>query len=57
MILGFMELFSLRKMRRICPQHHGPGPPAPAHASTDFIKRQSLASGSTAWIESSEPVS
>jgi hypothetical protein len=52
-----MELFSLRKIRRICPQHRGPGPPAPAHGSTDFIKRQSLASELMARIESSEPVS
>jgi hypothetical protein len=36
---GFMELFSIRKIRRICPQHHGPGPPALAHESTDFIKK------------------
>jgi hypothetical protein len=41
-----VELFSLRKIRRICPQHRGPGPPAPAHGSTNFIKRRSLASGS-----------
>jgi hypothetical protein len=47
-ILRFMELFSLRKIHRICPQHRGPGPPAPAHGSTDFIKRRSLATGSTA---------
>jgi hypothetical protein len=57
LFLGFMELFFLRKIRRICPQHRGPGPPAPAHGSTDFIKRRSLASGSTARFESSEPVS
>jgi hypothetical protein len=25
--LGFMELFSLRKICRICPQHRGSGPP------------------------------
>jgi hypothetical protein len=55
--LGFMKLFSLRKIRRICPQHRGLGPPAPAHRSTDFIKCRSLASGSMAQIESSEPVS
>jgi hypothetical protein len=37
--------------------HCGPSPPALAHGSMDFIKRQSLAFGSTARIESSEPVS
>jgi hypothetical protein len=52
-----MELFSLRKIRRICPQHRGPGPPAPAHGSTDFIKRWSLAIGSTARIKPIESVS
>jgi hypothetical protein len=52
-----MELFSLRKIRRICPRGSGPGLPASAHGSTDFIKRRSLASGSTAQIEPSEPVS
>jgi hypothetical protein len=35
--LGFIELFSLRKIRRICPWHRVPGPPASAHRSTDFI--------------------
>jgi hypothetical protein len=53
----FMELFSLRKICRICPQHCGPDPLSPAHGPTDFIKRRSLVSGSMAWIESSEPVS
>jgi hypothetical protein len=52
-----MELFSLRKIRRICPQHRGPGPPAPAHGSTDFIKCRLLASVSMARIESIKPVS
>jgi hypothetical protein len=52
-----MKLFFLRKIHRICPRHHEPCPSAPAHGSTDFIKRWSLASGSTAQIESSEPVS
>jgi hypothetical protein len=33
------------------------GSPAVAHESTDFIKRWSLASGSTAQIKSSESVS
>jgi hypothetical protein len=55
--LGFMELFSLRKIRRICPQHHGPGPPVPAHGSTDFVKRQPLATGSMAQIKPIESVS
>jgi hypothetical protein len=55
--LGFTELFSLRKIRRMCPQHRGPGPPAPPYGSTDFIKHRSLASRSTTRIESSEPVS
>jgi hypothetical protein len=55
--LGFMELFSLRKICRICPQHRGPGPPAPAHGSTDFIKRWPLATESTARIKPIESVS
>jgi hypothetical protein len=41
----------------MCPQHRRSGPPMSAHGSTDFIKRRPLASGSTARIESSEPVS
>ncbi len=52
-----MELFSLRKIRRICPQHRGPDPPSPAQGPTDFIKCQPLVSGSMARIESSESVS
>jgi hypothetical protein len=52
-----MELFSLRKIRRICPRHCRPGPPAPAHGSTDFIKRWSLATGSTALIKPIKSVS
>jgi hypothetical protein len=52
-----VELFSLRKIRRICPQHRGPDPPSPAHGPTNFIKRWSLVFGSTARIESSESVS
>jgi hypothetical protein len=52
-----MKLFSLRKIRRICPQHRGPDPPSPAHGPTDFIKRRPLVSGSMAQIESSEAVS
>jgi hypothetical protein len=54
---GFMELFSLRRIRRICPQHRGPGPPMPVHGSTNFIKRRSLASGSTTQLDPSEPLS
>jgi hypothetical protein len=52
-----MELFSLRKIYRIYPQHRGPDPPSPAHRPTDFIKCRPLVSGSTARIESSESVS
>jgi hypothetical protein len=52
-----MELFSLRKIRRICPQHRVPGPPVSAHGSTDFIKHRSLATGSTTQIKLIESVS
>jgi hypothetical protein len=52
-----MELFFLRKICRICPQHRGPDPPSPAHGPTDFIKCRLLVSGSMARIESSESVS
>jgi hypothetical protein len=52
-----MELFSLRKIRRICPQHHGPDPPSPAHGRMDFIKHRPLVFGSTTRIESSESIS
>jgi hypothetical protein len=52
-----MELFSLRKIHRICPRHRGLGPPPLAHGSTDFIKRRSLVTGSTAQIKLIEPVS
>jgi hypothetical protein len=52
-----MELFSIRKIRRICPQYRGRGPLSLAHGSMDFIKCRSLVSGSTARIESSESVS
>jgi hypothetical protein len=52
-----MELFSLRKICRICPRHRGPGPPAPAHGSTDFIKCWSLATGLTTRIKLSKSVS
>jgi hypothetical protein len=55
--LGFMELFSLRKIHRICPRHRGPGPPVPAHGSMEFIKRLSLATGSTAQIKPFKSVS
>jgi hypothetical protein len=55
--LGFIKLFSLRKIRTICPQHRGPDPPSPTHGPMDFIKRQLLVSGLTAQIESSESVS
>jgi hypothetical protein len=52
-----MELFSLRKIHRICPHHRGPGPLAPAHGSTDFIKRRPLASESMAQIKPIESIS
>jgi hypothetical protein len=52
-----MELFYLRKIRRICPQHRGPGPPVPAHGSMDFIKCWALATGSTAQIKPIESAS
>jgi hypothetical protein len=52
-----MELFFLRKIRKICPQHREPDPSSPAHRPTDFIKRRLLLSGSTTRIESSESVS
>jgi hypothetical protein len=55
--LGFMELFSLRKIHRICPRYRGPGPLAPAHGSTNFNKCRSLASESTTQIKPSESVS
>jgi hypothetical protein len=54
---GFMELFSLRKIHRICPRYRGPGPPALAHGSMDFIKHQLLVTGSTAQIKPIEQVS
>jgi hypothetical protein len=52
-----MELFSLRKIHRICPWHCGPGPPAPAHGSMNLIKRRPLATRSTAQIKQIELVS
>jgi hypothetical protein len=52
-----MQLFSLRKIHRICPRHRGPGPPALAHRSIDFIKRWPLATGSIARIKPIESVS
>jgi hypothetical protein len=45
------------KIHRICPHNPGLSPSSSAHGSTDFIKRWSLASGSMAWIKSSESVS
>jgi hypothetical protein len=54
--LRFVELFSLRKISRICPQHRGSGPPAPAHGSMDFIKCQSLVTRSMAQIKPIEPI-
>jgi hypothetical protein len=55
-IFGIYGIIFLKKIHRICPQHRGSGPPAPIHGSTDFIKRRSLASGSTSQIESNEPI-
>jgi hypothetical protein len=52
-----MNLFSLREIRRICPQDYGPGAPASAHGSTGFIKCRPLVTGSTARIKPSEPLS
>jgi hypothetical protein len=52
-----MELFSLRKIRRICPRHSGSGPLVSAHRSTDFIKRWPLATGTMAQIKPIELVS
>jgi hypothetical protein len=49
--LRFMELFSFKKIRRICPRYHGPGPLVPAHGSMDFIKRRSLVTGLTTQIK------
>jgi hypothetical protein len=48
--LGFIELFSLRKIRRIYP-------PTPAHGSMDFIKCWPLATGSMARIKPIESAS
>jgi hypothetical protein len=52
-----MELFSLRKIRRIYPRHRRPGPPAPTHGSTDFIKHCPLATGLTTRIKPIESAS
>jgi hypothetical protein len=52
-----MELFSLRKIRGICPRGYGPGPLVLAHGSMDFIKCRSLATRSTARIKPVESVS
>jgi hypothetical protein len=54
---GFMKLFFLRKIHRIYPRHRGLGPLAPAHGSTDLIKRRSLTTGSMAQIKPIESVS
>jgi hypothetical protein len=55
--LRFMELFFLRKIRKICPRGCGPGLPASAHRSTDFIKHRPLFTGSTTRIKSIESIS
>jgi hypothetical protein len=55
-IFGIYGIIFLKKIHRICPQHRGPGPPALAHVSTDFIKRRSLVTGSTAQIKPIKPV-
>jgi hypothetical protein len=55
--LGFMELFSLRKIHRICPRGCGPGLPASAHGSMNIIKCRPLAFRSMAQIEPGEPLS
>jgi hypothetical protein len=52
-----MELFSIRKIHRICRRGCGSGPSASAHGSTNFIKRRLLATGSMAWIKPIESVS
>jgi hypothetical protein len=52
-----MELFSLRKIHKICLRGCGPGPLVSAHGSTNFIKRRPLATGLTAQIKPSESVS
>jgi hypothetical protein len=56
-IFGIYGIIFLKKIRRICSRQRGSGPPVPAHGSTDIIKHWSLAFGSMAQIESSEPVS
>jgi hypothetical protein len=45
-IFGIYGIIFLKKIHRIYPHHRGPGPPAPAHGSMNFIKRRSLATGS-----------
>jgi hypothetical protein len=52
--LEFSVLFYYRKICGIGLQPHGPGPWAPAHESTDLIKRRPLATGSMAWIKPSK---
>jgi hypothetical protein len=57
MIFRIYGIIVLKKICRICPRHCGPGPPALDHRSTDFIKRQSLATISMAQIKPIESVS
>jgi hypothetical protein len=56
-IFGVYGIIFLKKIRRIYPRHCGPGPPTSAHESTDFIKRWSLATRSTAQIKPIESAS
>jgi hypothetical protein len=55
-IFRIYGIIFLKKICRICPRHRGPGPPAPAHRSTYFNKRQSLVTGSAAQIKPIELV-
>jgi hypothetical protein len=56
-IFGIYGIIFLKKIRRICPRHCGPGPPVSAHGSTNFIECRSLATRSMAQIDPSETVS
>jgi hypothetical protein len=56
-IFGIYGIIFLKKIRRICPQHHGLGPPAPAHGSMNFIKCRSLVTRSMTQIKPIELVS
>jgi hypothetical protein len=56
-IFGVYGIIFLKKIRRIYPRQCGPGPPTPAHGSTDFIKRWPLATRSTARIKPIESAS